>query len=162
MGSSGGASGGGSGSTITRASGLITTGDFVSTNVGSTWTQVPNLTFSINAAVGHRINASCSFLFRASGTTFLDLAVKVGSSFVRYASSDTATPAAEGDGGVYPNPDSLYVGANGTEMDFTVVSGDLSTGTLTFALVYMGTGTTSTIYSSTSFPFRWRITNYGS
>lgn len=154
MGSSGARS-----ASITKARGTITTGDFTSTNVGATWTQVTGLTASISAAVGDYVMFIPSMMVDPTGATFLDVAVKVGASFVRYASSGTGTPATEGDPSLYG--DNTYLGGGNGCFDFVVESGDLSGGTLTFAIVYRGTGTTTIVYASANYPFRWRAINYG-
>lgn len=140
------------------ARGYLVPGDFTSTNVGSTRTLVTGITCAIAAAVGDYVVFTPSFLCNPAGASFLDMAVSVAGTFVRYSSSGTDTPATEGDPGLYADP--AFVSMSPT-FDLVVTSGDLSAGTLTFALVYSGAGTTMVVHASETYPFRWHAINYG-
>lgn len=144
---------------IRKFAGSVTAGSFTSTNVGSTWTQATNfVTTGITASVGDYVVFLPSMMVDPTGATHLDLAVKVGVNFVRYASTGTGTPATEGDPALYG--DGTFVHSNSI-FDFVVTADDLSSGTLTFAVVYKGTGTTTVVYASTDYPWRWRCLNFG-
>lgn len=144
---------------VRKFAGSVTSGNFTSTNVGSTWTQATGfVTTGITASVGDYVMFLPTVMVDPTGATSLDFAVKVGVNFVRYAASGTGTPATDGDPGLYSDGTFLQSGAI---FDFVVEAGDLSSGTLTFALVYKGTGTTTVIYASTDYPWRWRCLNFG-
>lgn len=154
MGSSGRSS-----ATITQARGEFTTGDITATNVGSTWTQAGSLLCPVPAAAGDYLLFIPSLMVNPAGVTHVDIAVKVGAAFVRFASSGDATSALEGDPGLYGDP--TYSLVNGGVMDFVVTADDVSGGNVTFAVVYMGTGTSTIIHASANYPFRWRAINFG-
>lgn len=116
--------------------------------------------FTIAAAEGDVVEFQPSFLARLLTSNFLDQVVLVGGSAVRYASTGTGTPAIQGDPTAYRETGSEVVRGMGP-FGFTVQAGDLSGGSVTFGLVYAGTGTTSIVYSGTNYPFRWRALNYG-
>jgi hypothetical protein len=142
-------------------SGYVVTGDVTLPNVGSTWTAVTGLGgFTVAAQVGDRVTFQPSFLAILAGVNFLDQAVTVGAGAVRYASNGTATPAVEGDPTAYR--------ASGTEevkglgpFTFVATADDISGGVVTFGLWHKGTGTTSTVYASANYPFRWTVRNDG-
>lgn len=148
------------GATLGTASGYVTTGNVTATNVGSTWTQVGALAFSIGAAVGDYVMFVPTVMTTSTSDTHYDVAVKVGANFVHYASTGTGTPATEGDPGLYQDPQTYRTGGGGV-MDLVVEAGHLSGGTVTFAMVFKGAGTTRILYASTDFPFRWRAINFG-
>jgi hypothetical protein len=90
---------------------------------------------------------------------FFDPVVVVSGAIARAASSGTATPAAEGDPGLYPSTAVLFRGST-TVFSFTVQAGDLSGGNVTFGLAHKGSGGgTPKVYASTAYPFRWRARN---
>lgn len=160
MGSSG-ASGGGGGTTIVRASGYVTAGDTTTTNVGATWTIISALDdFAIAAVVGDRLTFTASFLARMLGTNFIDAVVIANGSIVRYASSGTGTPAVEGDPTAYRDAGDQEVRGVGP-FSFVAESTDLHGGNCTFGIAFKGTGTTSVVYSSSNYPFRWEALNFG-
>ncbi len=121
------------------------------------WTRYTGVgTLAIAAAVGDYVELAMSVLTNRSDTgLLLDIGVYVSGSAVWYASSGTATPATEGDPGLYPtlSPRGWFAG-------LVVQSGHLSGGNLTWGLAYKGNGT-GKIYYSTAYPFRWRTLNYG-
>jgi hypothetical protein len=146
---------------VATSSGYIVAGDQILTNVGSTWTVVPGLGgLTIPAVVGDRIEIQFSFLARMLGTNFLDSCVTVGGVIQRAASNGTATPAVEGDPTAYRDAGDNEVRGTGPFF-FTAASGDLSGGNVTFGLFFKGTGTTSVVYNSANYPFRWVAKNYG-
>jgi hypothetical protein len=144
---------------IRKFAGSVTAGNFTSTNVGSTWTQATNfVTTGITASVGDYVVFLPTIMIDPTGATSIDVAVKVGAAFVRYASSGTGTAATDGDPGLYSDGSFLQ---SGVIFDFVVTADDLSSGTLTFAMVYKGTGTTTVMYASSDYPWRWRCINFG-
>lgn len=148
------------GATLTVESGYVTTGNITATNVGSTWTQVGSLAFSVAAAVGDHVMFVPTMMVNSASNTHYDVAVKVAGSFVRFASTGTDTAATEGDPGLYHDPQTYRTGGGGV-MNLVVEAGDLDGGNVTFAVVFKGAGTTRIVYASTDFPFRWRAVNFG-
>jgi hypothetical protein len=153
-----GGGGGGGGTAPTFARDIVTSGN-VAISADASWTPVAGLTLAIPAAIGDNVSLDLACLISHTASSFYELAVLVGGSPVRYASTGTASPAggAEGDPSMYP----LAGGALhplSTFMDFTVESGDLSGGNVTFALMHLGSGG-GQVYASTAFPFRWRARN---
>jgi hypothetical protein len=155
------APGGGGGTTIVVKRAKVTSGNIVpqaSVGVWSLLTGSPVLT--IPAAVGDYVAFDFpALLYGPSGsTTFLDLAVVVSGSPVRYQSTDTATPALEGSPSLYPVPSSFR--AYGPTFEFVVTSGDLDSGNVNVRFAIKGPGV-GTIYASTDYPLKWRAINYG-
>jgi hypothetical protein len=93
----------------------------------------------------------------ASGNAFLDLAVVVSAAAVRYASTDTGTPAVEGLPALYKDPNTYRTAFS--PWAFEVASGDISGGNVTFGVAMKGT--TGTLFASTNYPFIWYAKNYG-
>lgn len=152
--------GGGGGTAATFARGYITTGDLTMvTDAG--WVVQSGTAFSIAAVVGDDIEATVNCLLNTggAGADYFDLVVVVGGAIVRAASSGTATPAVEGDPAMYPDVDVVFRGTH-SSLAFSAVSGDISGGTVTFALAHKGPGGgTPKIYASTAYPFRWSARN---
>jgi hypothetical protein len=141
--------------------GYVTAGDQTLTNVGATRTVVPTLgAFTIPAVAGDRIEIQLSFLAVLAGINHLDIAVITSGTQVRYASTGTGTPAVEGDPNMYRASGATEVRGSGL-FNFTAAAGDIAGGNVTFGLVYHGTGTTSTVFASTNYPFRWSAKNFG-
>lgn len=150
-----------SGTTVTNAKGYVSAGDVTTTNVGDTWTVPAALDdFAIAAAVGDFVVFEPSFLGDLVGVNFLDSVVIANGSIVRHASTGTGTPAVQGDPTAYREAASEHIRGLGP---FPVIceAGDLHGGNITFGIAFKGTGTTSTIFAGTNYPFRWQITNYG-
>lgn len=147
------------GGIVSKGRGYVTTGNVTATNVGATWTQAVG-GFALSASVGDFVLFQPSFLYKPGANTIVDVAVKVGASFVRFASTGTSSAAVEGDPSMYFDPD-IYRTQCGGAFDFVVEAGDLSGGNVTFSVVYSGTGTAAIVYASTDLPFRWRAVNYG-
>ena len=144
---------GSSSSTLpTIRSGYLTPGDIDPLpNTSGAWQAAAGFTWSVPASAGQQITTAVKFMFRPV-TANLDIAVLVGGSPVRYSSSGTATPAIEGDPSLYLTPGTYRT--SGTTWSFTAASGDISGGTITFAVMFKGPGD-SILYGSTSFPFSW-------
>lgn len=147
--------GGGAGVVVTRG---VYSGGSPTMPTDEDWQVLANLTGSIPAAVGDNVEWQPSFMWQPTASQFLELAVVVAGTIVRYGSTGTATPSVEGDPALYPDP-STYRSA-GPVLSFEVEAGDLDGGSVNFALVSKGNGT-GTVFSSASFPFRWTAKNYG-
>lgn len=152
------ASGGGGGAAPTFSRGHVVSGN-VAIGADASWTPVTGLTIAIAAAEGDNVSLELACLISHTDSSFYELAVLVGGSPVRYASTGTSSPAGgnEGDPSMYP----LAGGALhplSTWMDFEVEAGDLSGGNVTFALMHLGSGG-GQVYASSAFPFRWRARN---
>jgi hypothetical protein len=150
------AAGGGGGSTLVVRKAFVTSGD-VSLNLGSgAWNLISGFSLAIPAAAGDYVELAVS-LMSASGNAFLDLAVVVSAAAVRYASTDTGTPAVEGLPALYKDPNTYRTAFS--PWAFEVASGDISGGNVTFGVAMKGT--TGTLFASTNYPFIWYAKNYG-
>ncbi|MCW6003865.1 hypothetical protein K1W54_04610 [Micromonospora sp. CPCC 205371] len=150
------AAGGGGGSTLVVRRQRYTGGD-MTLNLGSgAWNLVTGPSLAIPAAVGDYVELSLSVMVQ-SGNSYLDPAVVVAGAAVRYASSDTNTPAVEGWPPLYTSPSTFR--SVGGLWGFEVGAGDLSGGNVTFRMATKGT--TGTLYGSASYPFYWLARNFG-
>lgn len=138
----------------------VTTGNIALPNTAGSWAAVPGLEITIPANVGDYVELSPSFMWQPGGTAFVDHAVIVGSTLVRYASSGTGTPAAanEGDPALYPG--AAFV-KSGVSFGFTVTSGDRDGSVVRFVLASHSDGVSATVYASSNYPYRWTVKNYG-
>ncbi|ROO51073.1 hypothetical protein EDC02_5937 [Micromonospora sp. Llam0] len=141
----------------------VTAGDIELPNVGSTWTLLAGLSLSIPAVVGDYVElALMAMVNPGNSDNFLDAAVVVSGSAVRYASNGTGTPASEGWPALYPSPG----GFRTTGAIFSVVAeaGDLDGSNLVFGIASMGPGNSVAgdpkIYASSAYPFAWRAMNH--
>lgn len=127
-------------------------------DTNAVWAAVPDFPeISIPAVVGDRVEITADFMYSPNGS-FLDLAVIVGSSIVRYMASGTSTPAAEGAPAYYLQPGTFRTASG--DKGFTVEAGHLDGGNVRFVLAAKSDGT-GTVYASTDYPFYWRVKNYG-
>lgn len=153
--------GGGGGSALSVRRGSMVTGDVVpQASVGVFAAVTGGPVMSIPAAVGDYVEFELTtFMYGAtSSSTFLDLAVKTGGSLVRFLSTDTNTPAAEGAPALYPNPSTFRT--YGPKFEFVVASGDLDAGSVNVVFAIKGAGA-GTLYASAAYPLRWRAINHG-
>lgn len=150
--------GGGGGTAATFARGYVTSGN-ITPGLTAAWTPITGLAFSLAAVAGDDVEFTMNGLLDQKATSFFDLAVLVSGSIVRYASTGTGSPspAGEGDGATYPLNGSALRPLN-AYFSLSVVSGDLTGGTVTFALIYKGDAL-GKVFASTDFPLRWRIRN---
>jgi hypothetical protein len=152
----------GGGSTIRTTDVRITAGNLTLPSAGS-WTIAVSgstqLSASITAAVGDRIQASPSFM-RAGGGSFLDLAILTSAGAIsRYFGTDSSSPLPEGHPSYYPQASS-FPGVPGA-MQMVVGAGEVDgSGKATIALVYQGSGG-ETIYADATYPFYMLLTNIG-
>ncbi|MGW4641818.1 hypothetical protein ACWEN6_25090 [Sphaerisporangium sp. NPDC004334] len=141
----------------------ITSGDITLPNTSGAWqilNQADNITplaISIAAAAGDYIDISLWGMRSHTSGSYLDLAVVVGGSVVRYLSTDSSTPGGEGDPALYPAA-AFHTWPGGRGLD--VESGDISSGQVTIAMVVKGAGT-GTLFASAAYPWYWRLKNYG-
>ncbi len=158
---SGGGGGGGTAIKVVQAS--ITTGDVTLPTTSGAWQIVNQIggspfTIAIAATSGDYVDISQRGMrSHDSGSSYLDLAVVVSGTIVRYLTTGSSTPPGEGDPGLYPaNGFHTYPGSRG----LTTVSGDLGGGNLTIAIVAKAAGT-GTLFASATYPWYWRLINYG-
>lgn len=149
------AGGGGGGTAVAR--GYYSGGNPTMPNSAS-FEALPGTEAAIAAVVGDNVEWTPSFMWSPTTSQFLELAVMVGGSPVRFASTGTGTGGVEGDPALYPDPGTYRSAA--PVFSLTVEAGDLDGGSVNFAIVSKGNGT-GTFFSSASFPFRWTAKNYG-
>ncbi len=139
----------------------FTSGDITLASSGGLWVPVTGITISLPAAVGDWVELTSSIMTQSSGSDYFDLAVLNGVSIVRRSSTGTAsgTTADQGDTGLYPTQ--LAFRTTGALFAFQVVSGDLESGNVRFALIAKGTGGAK-VFASTDYPGRMRAINMGS
>lgn len=127
--------GGGSGTTVTVRDAFITSGS-VTFNSDAAFAPYPAIGISIPAAVGDKMAVAISGMWAKIGGDFCDVAVTVGGTAVRFASSQTATAAIEGVPWLYPDTAFRTVGG---VFSFTATSGDIDTdGSIHVALFHKG------------------------
>lgn len=148
------ASGGGSTLAVRRA--YVTTGNISLPDTSGTWAVLSGLELAIPAAVGDDVQLGVHAMRSDTPGSFVDVAVVVGSTPVRFLSSGTATPAVEGDPGWYPGG---FVGQSAPR-GFAVAPGDRDGGNVRFVVVAKAAGT-GTVYASAAYPFYWQADNRG-
>lgn len=154
-----GGGGGGGAPPVAIVVGRVSSGNVVPQNTGGAVALLTGgPTFSIAAAVGDRVRADVVYLTERNIATYYDLVVIVGGAAVRYATTGTSTASVEGDPGMYPDQPS-YQGRPGP-FSFTVESGDLSAGNVTFGFSVKSNGS-GTLFANTAFPLRYTLSNYG-
>jgi len=152
--------GGGGGTPVTIVSGRVSSGNVSTFNTsGSVALLTGGPTFSIAAAVGDRVRLDWAALIQKASSTYWDVCVIVSGAGVRYCTTGTSTPGVEGDPGMYPDT-STYQGRPGP-FSFTVESGDLSGGNVTFGFAIKSDNTAGVLFANTAFPLRYTMTNYG-
>lgn len=150
--------GGGGGTVTTHARAYITSGD-VTPGAQASWTPVTGIVVSLAAVAGDSIEVTLSGLLNQTSSDFFDIVVLVGGSIVRYGSTGTSSPTAanEGDPSIYPVSGAPIIRTT-AHYSLTVVSGDLSGGTITFGLAFRGSGS-GKVFASTNYPLRWHVRN---
>lgn len=153
------AAGGGGGSAITVVRRVVTSGDIVPQNNSGNWAALTGgPSIAIAAAVGDYVEFEVTDGLYNPGGTFMDLAVQVGGSLVRYMGSDSSSPLIEGAPAFYGTPGTFR--GFGPVFEFVVVSGDLSGGNVTVVFA-VNSNATGKLYASTNYPLKWRAINYG-
>jgi hypothetical protein len=135
----------------------ITSGDVLLNLGAGAWNQLVTLTLSVPAAVGDYVELEAPLFMTQSGNAFLDLAVVVAGVAVRYASTDTNTPAIEGLPALYKDPNQFRTSMG--PWGFVVTVGDLAAGSVNFSV--WAKGTTGTLFASVQYPFIWSCKNFG-
>lgn len=114
---------------------------------------------AIPAVAGDYVECHAGFLAAPANNAFFDLAIIKASSLVWFGSNATGTAATEGDPAMYPAVGVAAQGMNST-VGLTVTSTELDGSQVRFVLAIKAAGSGKTYYSS-SYPFRWRVINYG-
>lgn len=129
-------------------------------DTAGSWVRLSGFELSIPAAVGDDVELTITAMRTNTESAFLDAAVIVGTSVVRYLGTGTASPPIEGDPGWYPGaPGTHYPAVNGPR-GFTVEAGHLDGDAVRFVLMCRASGA-GQLYASTAFPFYWRALNRG-
>lgn len=124
------------------------------------WVALPGFELSIPAAVGDDVELTITAMRTNTESAFLDAAVIVGSTIVRYLGTGGASPGIEGDPGWYPGAPGTHYPAQNGPRGFTVTAPDLDGSNVRFVIACRGAGA-GQLYASTSFPFYWRALNRG-
>jgi hypothetical protein len=139
----------------------ITSGDVVGTNTSSAWVVCNNgtedLSITISAAVDDLIEVSADFMVNP-GSIKLDWAVIVSGTRIWCDSSKTATPRVEGKASYYSDQSYLRPAA---PTKFKVTAPMLSGGTVTVALIRLGSNGTGLIHANNSYSFNVDAVNHG-
>lgn len=136
----------------------IKTGNVTLPNTAAAWLPLSGFELQIPAAVGDYVDIGTEFFLNPpGGSGFLDVAVIVGSTLVRFMSSGTGTPAIEGMPGWYPTVSFRTVFS---PMGFVVTAPDLDGGNVRWVMASLSDGT-GTLFASTNGPFYWRSFNWG-
>lgn len=138
----------------------ITSGNATLPNTAGAWQILSGFQLAIPAAVGDYVELGAHGMRNNTETGFLDVAVVSGATIVRYLATGSASPAVEGDPGWYPTGPAAPFPNQAAPRGFTVTSGDLNGGNVTFAVVVKAAGA-GTLYASTDFPFYWQAKNHG-
>jgi hypothetical protein len=129
-------------------------------NTAGGWQALSGFTLSLPAAVGDWVELGLQAMRSDASNAFVDVAVKVGSSLVRYLGSGTSTPLVEGDPAWYPDPAAEYL-SQSVARGFTVTADDLDGTNVVFVVAVKANGT-GVFYASSDFPFYWCAKNFGS
>lgn len=135
----------------------IKTGNVTLPNTAAAWLPLAGFELQMPAVVGDYVDISTEFFMLPNTGSFLDIAVIVGTTLVRYMSSGTGTPAVEGLPGYYPD---LAFRTNASSMGFTVTAPDLDGANVRWVMVSNSNGL-GTLFASTNGPFYWRSLNMG-
>lgn len=142
---------------IIRRAKIANPGDTTLPNTGASWAAVAGFELAIPAAAGDDVEIDFSAMRNPNANAFLDIAIIVGASLVRFMATGTSSPALEGDPGWYTQTGFIcHAGPRG----LTVTNGDLDNGNVRFVLACKAGGA-GTVFSSTNYPFNWRAINHG-
>jgi hypothetical protein len=147
----------GGGSRLVIEEDVITSGNVTFPATAGAWAIMAFPEIAIAAAVGDRVDISAHGMRSQTAGAWLDVAVIVGTTIVRYMSTMTSSPSLEGDPGWYPAVNFQ----NSTALrGFTVTANDLDGDEVRFMMV-ANSGGGGTLFSSTDYPFHWRAQNSG-
>jgi len=142
----------------TVRSAWIATGDTTLPNTAGLWAAVAGFELDMPAAVGQWVEIGVHAMRSDTASAFLDIAVIVGTTLVRFLATGTSTAGFEGDPGWYTSSTSFN--AQSASRGFVVTSGDLDGGNVRFVVATKATGS-GTLFSSANYPFYWRALNLG-
>lgn len=142
----------------TVRSAWITTGDTSLPNTSGAWEPLGGFELDMPASAGQWVEISTHGMRSDSTTAYLDIAVIVGTSLVRFLATGNGTPGLEGDPGWYGQSSQFATQSGGR--GFVATSGDIDGGNVRFVVAVKAQGS-GTLYSSASYPFYWRAINLG-
>ncbi len=149
----------GSGARFQIVEARITSGNVTFPNTAGAWAKPGDATglpvdFRLtlpNCQAGDWVEIGMRGMRSDTTSAFLDLAVQVGTSIVRYLTTGTATPPFEGDTSWYPG--AAFRGQS-APAGFIVTPGDLDGSQVRFVLTNRSAGA-GTLYANTNYPFWW-------
>lgn len=147
--------GGGGAATQTVRQTYITAGN-VTFGSDAAWTLYTEAEVDLPAAVGDQVEFFVGGMWQKGSGDFFDLAVVVGTSAVRYASTGNGTPAVEGDPEFYPDTGFVHMDA---PFAFKVTSGDLDGANVRVVVAHKGAPGGGTLYAGTSYPLQMYAVN---
>lgn len=133
-------------------------GSLTAPNTGGSWQLVPGTTLAIPAAVGDLVELRHGQMTKPLNSVYLDWAVVVEGVAVRYASSDTATPLAEGLPFLYHTVTEYRTAA--APFDLVVTEDDLDDDQVTWQLAVRAAGA-GTLYLDTTYAMILSALNHG-
>lgn len=133
----------------------ITTGA-VTFGSDAAWTLYTASEVDLPAVAGNWVEFTIGGMWQKSSGDFLDLAVVVGTTAVRYYSNNTATPAAEGAPALYPDTGFVHMSV---PFAFTVTAGDLDGANVRVVVAHKGAPGGGTLYATTTYPLQWHAVN---
>jgi hypothetical protein len=145
---------------LTVRQAYVTSGNVTLPNTSGAWQALAGFELAVPAAVGDYVELGAHGMRNNTETGFLDIAVISGAAIVRYLATGSSTPAVEGDPGWYPTGPAAPFPNQAAPRGFTVTSGDLNAGNVTFAVVAKAAGA-GVLYASADFPFYWQAKNHG-
>lgn len=150
--------GGGSSPVFVRS--VVNAGD-ITPGVDAGWTLLTAGlgSWTIPAVVGDEVEAIVGGMIQDNASSFYELVSTASGSIVRFGSTGTSSPAGAGEGDPVLYPKSSFSGFTVT-MGFTVVSGDLTAGNVTFTMAHLG-ASAGKLFASTNYPLRYRLVNFG-
>jgi hypothetical protein len=150
------AAGGGGGGTLPTVRQSYFTAGAVTFGSDAAWTLYTGVQQAIPGSVGDWVEMVVGGMWQPAGD-FIDWAViGAGGTAVRYSSTNTNTPAIEGDPAFYPGTG--FVKGTGL-FAFQATSTDIVGGNITFTVAHKGTPGGGVLYASTSYPLRMRLLN---
>ncbi len=149
--------GGGSAAAVTKRQTYFTAAPVVFGSDAAWTSYAASIEQDVPAAVGDWVECEMGGMWQKASGDFVDLAVIVGTSLVRFFSNDSATPAVEGAPELYPDTGFVHMSI---PFGFTVTSGDLDGGNVRFTVAHKGTPGGGTLYSSSNYPLQLLATNW--
>ncbi len=135
---------------------LYVTAGAVTFNSDAAWALYTAIEIDLPAVAGDWVEFTMGGMWQKSSGDFIDLAVVVSSSAVRYFSSNTATPAIEGAPSLYPDTGFVHMGV---PFAFQVTNGDLDGANVRVTVAHKGAPGGGTLYSSSNYPLQLHAVN---